>query len=398
MTGVFVMVFIMFFILVIAVAINGGRRSKQEKQWQQTARDLGLSFSPGPQSGRPIHSSHLMPQLYGQHDGQDVYVGVRTYTTGSGSDQQTHYYTFVDVVFEPALKRGLCAVGAGGVSKFFGTLFGQRDIQVGDEAFDRDFRIDGFEPAQISQLLGQPRLIALLSRSIGEFKPDLNDGRVRFEAGGVLVESAALKPVLGPAVQLFREVLQSWLELPPSAEERAVESAWTSAAGEHELTYQSRGMRMIGRNGPVTLRAEVMIGDGTPWVRDAGWRTTITAFFDPPLGAGLALSREGITAKLGKLFGSQDVQLDDDAFDKEFIVKANDPAQVKTILSADARASLLVLGSRGSSLEVDDTQVKIVLAEIVSGRNELTTLIQHVRDAATAMVAHRQPKAHGPYR
>lgn len=381
-----------------SVAIANRNKLTQEQQWQQTARDLGLGFSAGPQSARPVQSKHLLPQLYGQHDGQDIYVGVRTYTTGSGSNTQTHYRTFVDVVFDPALKRGLRAVHAGSVSKLFGKVFGQRDIQVGNEVFDRDHRVDGFDPEQIAQLLNRPRLMELLTRPIGKFQPDLNDYRVRFECGGVHIESALFKPVLGPAVQLYREALQSWTELPPSVEERQIEVAWATTAAEHELRFAPRGMRMLSSTGPVTVRAEVTVGDSVPWVHDAGWKTAISASFDPPLGVGLSLTREGITAKLGKFFGSQDIKLGDQAFDDHFMVKGTGPGQVKEILSPAARACLLNLANAGGELEVDDTQVKLVIADILSDANELTALITQVRDAANAMVAYRQPTAHGPYR
>lgn len=45
------------------------------------------------------------------------------------------------------------------------------------------------------------------------------------------------------------------------------------------------------------------------------------------------ISRTNFLNSIGKLFGSQDIKIGDTKFDKDFIIKTNDPTQVKALLS-----------------------------------------------------------------
>ncbi len=387
--------------LAIAVIVVAGvgfalswanKKSKERaRTWQVTAERLGLSFRHGPHSGRPIHARHLMSQMYGQHDGQDVYVGVRTYTTGSGKNRTTHYRTFVDVVFDVPLARGVQIARADGVSKFFGDLFGQRDIQIGDEAFDRDFRVKGLEPEQLVGLLSSERLRAVLSRQIGSFSPNVNDDRVRFEAVGIHVDASALQPVLPAAVEAYREVLSAWRSLPATVQEAQVEPAWRAVATRADLDYQARGMTALGRCRAGDVRASVRLGQ-------KGWVTRVAIAFDPPLGTGLRLTHEGVMSGLGKLFGAQDVRLDDAPFDRAFVVKAEDEAKVHRVLVADARARLVSLREVADEVGATDDHVAVEVHRIVDDGALLARLIADARAAADAMVAFRRPAPTAPFR
>lgn len=54
--------------------------------------------------------------------------------------------------------------------------------------------------------------------------------------------------------------------------------------------------------------------------------------------------REGILQKLTKLFGTQDIILNDRSFDKKYIVEGSHVEQVKKIISPDIRAKIIELG------------------------------------------------------
>ena len=390
MEAVMVLVFVAG--AVALIKWGAARAAQRQAQWKQTAEGLGLSLAPGPHSARPVYARRHMPEIYGQYDGQDVYIGVRVYTTGSGKNQQTHYYTYVDVLFDCALKRGAQIGRADGVSKFFGDIFGQRDLQTGQPQLDREYRIKGQDPAQLIGLVSSPKLAALLLVDHKPFRTYVTDAYVRLEATGVRLAIEDLRPLLAPSVTLFREVVAAWTALPPSSEELRVEPAWRRACERAHLAYAARGMRGLGRVRDVDARMEVVLHD------KHGWSTELAASFDPDLAVGLAITREGAIANVAKLFGAQDITTGDVAFDERFLIKGKDPELVKQILVADARAGLLELHAQCDELEISDTSVVVRLHRIVDDPEQLAAVLTAVTDAANHMVAHRKVASTGVYR
>ena len=47
------------------------------------------------------------------------------------------------------------------------------------------------------------------------------------------------------------------------------------------------------------------------------------------------ISREGFFSSIGKFFGMQDIEIGDSFFDKQFIIKGNDPEKIKLLLADD---------------------------------------------------------------
>lgn len=373
----------------VVVAVKGS--NKRKNRWQEAAPMLGLSFSQGPHSSRYIHESHYLPEMFGQVDGQDVYVGVRSYTTGSGKSRTTHYYTYVDVVFDTELKRGLSVARSDGVSKFFGDVFGQTDLQIGHEDFDREFRIDGVDGEQLCLLLGDEKLRGLLQHRVGLFQASLTDSRARFEASGIHVEPELLRSLFRPGIDLFRSAQECWHRLPMSAQEIHVAEAWEQVARRNKLSYQARGMKMLGCDREVETTAEVIIAEGD-------WRTRIQITFNPPIGAGLVLTHEGMLASIGKFFGGQDIQTGDADFDKAFKVKGLDEGRVKAILVDEARVAILGLKAATEEISVDDDGIIATCHRIVSNEDELHRLVELACAAADAMVGFRKPRSVGPFR
>jgi len=54
--------------------------------------------------------------------------------------------------------------------------------------------------------------------------------------------------------------------------------------------------------------------------------------------------REGILQKLTKLFGTQDIILNDRSFDKKYIIEGSHEDQVKAVISPDVRSKIMELG------------------------------------------------------
>lgn len=378
--------------LSIALVAGGASAKRMRATWERSATELGLSFEPGPHAGRYIHERKYMPEMFGQYDGQDIYVGVRAYSTGSGKNRQTHYYTYVDVVLDLSLKRALRVERADGVSKFFASIFGQLDVQVGKEQLDIEYRIKGQDPRQIAALINTPELSALLLAERTAFRPVLTDDYVRLEAPGIHVDHRLLQPLLGRTVAIARALVAAWRALPPSREEAQVEPVWRRVCERGHLAYQARGMRATGRRDDVMLRVELVLD------YKRGWVTEIAAVFDPPLGVGMSVASEGVLSGLKKLFGAQDIVVGDETFDRTFVIKGKDPDVVKQMLTDDARARILELFGRVDELSIDDVDVIVRSHRIIDEEAELAELVQLVAGAGNDLVAHRRVMPLGPYR
>jgi hypothetical protein len=102
-----------------------------------------------------------------------------------------------------------------GVFSDLGALFGMQDVEVGYEAFDRDFIIKGSSDAQLRELLSSARLRELLARQPrgklevkpdeGWFGPNFPDGvdELCFTVSGVVKDIDRLKEMY----ELFAETL-----------------------------------------------------------------------------------------------------------------------------------------------------------------------------------------------
>ena len=58
------------------------------------------------------------------------------------------------------------------------------------------------------------------------------------------------------------------------------------------------------------------------------------------------ISRAGFFSSIGKFFGMQDIEIGDPFFDKEFVIKGNDPEKIKLLLADDRIKELCQLQPR----------------------------------------------------
>ena len=58
------------------------------------------------------------------------------------------------------------------------------------------------------------------------------------------------------------------------------------------------------------------------------------------------ISREGFLSSIGKFFGMQDIEIGDPFFDKQFVIKGNDPEKIKRLLADDRIKELCQLQPR----------------------------------------------------
>src|SRR5439155_325125 len=112
--------------------------------------------------------------------------------------------------------------------------------------------------------------------------------------------------------------------------------SWIAFAEARGLALDAEQQALSGPYAGVPVRLALSTEDGIA-------RTRLRAFFPRPLGLGLHVSREApILHGLGKLFGMQDIELGDPAFDRAFLIKGQPPERVRQLFGApEARARLL---------------------------------------------------------
>lgn len=359
----------------------------ESQMWKILGNHLGLTVAKGPHSNRRIHGTHYMPELYGQLNGQDVYVGIRTYQTGSGNNRTTHYRTYIDVVFSSPLKRGFHIERAGKTRKLLADVFGARDLQTGNGKIDREFRIFGVDSEQIRLLLAGTE--ELILRKWEKFKITIDDKRVRMETDKRYF-SPDLKNAAEHAVVLHAKVLDNWRNLPQSLEEAKIDPAWQQIASRKDMGYSNRRMRMTKKNEDYSLSIE------SEW-EASGWRTRFMVRFTPSLQLALHLKEENVLSKVKKTFGGEDVQVGHRAFDQKFVVKGKDPKRIKEVFTAETCERLLKI-SEMMDYEVVDEGFSAVAAGLMVDKERLLNTVELMCETAEAMLAHRKPETELPYR
>lgn len=113
---------------------------------------------------------------------------------------------------------------------------------------------------------------------------------------------------------------------------------WTAFA-------QDKGLTVQGRWPDISMHGAL---DGSPfslrqWRTGSGKHVHHHLHVSVPLSGhfgDLSVTPEGLMAKLGKVFGGQDIQIGDSTFDGAFIVKCSQPEQAANLLPPPARDAL----------------------------------------------------------
>lgn len=166
--------------VVAAVVLYGWYRAgKVEEAWEEAARQLGLEFVAGGLMGM------LPPVIKGELDGIPIKVRVHTRQRSSRrrNKRSTDYTEFkADLGAEwlcgvQITKRGL-------VDKM-AELFGGQDIEIGDPAFDEEFRVRGEISDNVRRALMQQDAQLGLRRLVNSFNHfQLEKGTIRVRIKG----------------------------------------------------------------------------------------------------------------------------------------------------------------------------------------------------------------------
>lgn len=120
--------------------------------------------------------------------------------------------------------------------------------------------------------------------------------------------------------------------------------------------------------------------------RSGNSNTTYTRYrvYFPPLGIGMQLKRQGMFSAVTKLFGSQDEEVGDDTFDETFVVKTDDPAKLRSLLTPSVRSGLLQFTASYPHSTIKDNHIQVTAARFESKADRLESTVQ--RMVATARI------------
>ncbi len=84
-----------------------------------------------------------------------------------------------------------------------------------------------------------------------------------------------------------------------------------------------------------------------------------------PAPGNIAIVRESMGTRLGKKFGTADVQLGNDEFDREFLIKTHDEAFARTLVNISLQNALLDLKDEKPRIIVQGTWLTVQLPTVV---------------------------------
>jgi len=363
----------------------------ESEQWQRAAQALGLTLERNPRYSSSLFKPFYTQQMVGQRGGLPVRVGVRAESSGSGDNRSTTYYTHIDVSLPQSLELGLGARAQHAISRMFGALVGESDVQIGDPEIDPYYTISAAEPEMVRRLFAVPYVAAALrAHREAPFRPQIYDTNVRVETRGKVLHAGALGRAIDGAVDLARRVLAGRGEIGVTPAEEAVAPSWRQVAQARGLTLDLENTRMHGRYEGMYIDVDTKL--------EKGERVTqFTVRYDRPLGVGLKLTRQGALTGLGKLLGMQDIEVGDPVFDARFVVKGTPEHAVRAMLTPEVRSRLVDLQGQASRLEVADDRLVAVVGWLVADARWLESGIAAVAKAGAAL-AQVTPGGVGPYR
>lgn len=195
---------IIFIVVMIVVGIPttwlmvhmGRTRQRVEQAWRRVAAELHTLSVSKDDSGWPI--------LGGTYRGR----AIRAEFVSRGTAGHKSAHTRVSSSYTAALPHEF-ALEPRGWLLALQTAFGKQDVKIGDEAFDREFVVQGADPRAVRALLSDANIRAhILEQAKSEPALTVSHGQVVIENNGMITKSAALRSML-EAVTCTAEALDA---------------------------------------------------------------------------------------------------------------------------------------------------------------------------------------------
>lgn len=239
-------------------------------------------------------------------------------------------------------------------------------LDLGDEALDKQLLVHGDDRGRVSALLRHPEVRRHLAALMQRWpEVTLTDHAVRVLLREPETSPLALRTLIDAMQRLVEALELARLDIAPPDALVPFAREFATLAPELGLDHEPalpllRG-ELDGRAILVSIRRQ-----------EDGYRASVRLAFAPHPELGLRLSRQ--LAPDGSFAVGQDIQVGDPDFDRTFIVKGWDPYELRARLTAEARGGLLALQAAGS-VDLDDHALSTrdlpldtaVIAEAVRG-------------------------------
>ncbi len=166
--------------------------------------------------------------------------------------------------------------------------------------------------------------------------------------------------------------------------------AWASVAKKLQLVFQPGQLFSRPRISGIHKGCSVLV---TTYSRGSGKsQTTYTRFrvsYPHSLDLGLRLTKQGMLSSICKMFGTQDIEVGDQAFDDAIVVKGRDPERVKEFLtlSRRMRAARFLTTYEGSC--IDDLKVEWERRHVERDPDKIERMIERMASLANYMMDDR---------
>lgn len=324
---------------------------------------------------------HLLRDQIGLVPAGDALVGnldgVRVGVTGVGNAYRLYTH------FEPPLDLGLCIADKPDELSF---PFGRGVALVSGVRLD--VRAD--EPERARALFGPDTCDEL--RRLKGIKLVVSDWGATATVSGPNAHTHRVRELLDALAAFTRAVHRERALVPAAARLRSHAPAWQRFAEAHRLSVLNTPLCLFGRIEDATVYAySVRVGDNhhhlEVWLR-----------FEEPLRLGLLVQPARAIDRMRDLWGQQDVEVGDDLFDDEFIVRTSDEDGTRALLGAEVQGILLNMHHTVGPLTLTDEGISTRIPFVPHTPMHVPKVVGQLIALAGDVEARRGRHAEGPYR
>ncbi|MBI3204993.1 MAG: hypothetical protein HYZ29_25880 [Myxococcales bacterium] len=266
-----------------------------------------------------------------------------------------------------------------------GALNAYGGVPVVSDDFDHVFQVEALHADQARGLLSAEAGAQLMTGASRGYYLKLDDDGLSLSvdaARGVDRSATALTWLIetAQAIVLARAGLRR-----PELEQR-VHDSFTALA-------QGLGGRVEGDELHLDLEEGELVSF-VDHVTGKQFRTRLTLVFDKPLPVDLRLGLESEQSFFAR-FKHKDLQLGDDRFDRTFVVFGEPEDEVKGVIDAELRRTLVELSASVDSFTLTPTELELGVNSALSDRDALGNLVDAMRNVARALCPRR---GQGAYR
>lgn len=162
------------------------------------------------------------------------------------------------------------------------------------------------------------------------------------------------------------------------ASSRKADQSWSNAAKTLGLHFQQGGLFGSRRISGTYQNFGVNIDTYSRGSNENRRTYTRIIVSYSSLGLGLGLSAEGFVSGVTKFFGAQDIQIGDQKFDQDVLVKGHDADRVREFLTTARQLRIRRFFSAHSGAKISDSSIEWSESGVISDERRLTRLVGEI--------------------